>query len=88
MKPERHHQVVLFDHDGTVLDSEAITLKSAWNLTTEVACEFAGARLYELHDFVKIFVGKPYKEILVQIYANSLTTLNVCKCRISAQCFD
>ncbi|MGI2908749.1 hypothetical protein [Tolypothrix sp. VBCCA 56010] len=88
MKPERHHQVVLFDHDGTVVDSEAITLKSAWNLTTEVACEFAGARLYELHDFVKIFAGKPYKEILAQIYANSLTTLNVCKCRISAQCFD
>lgn len=76
MKPFPHHQVVLFDHDGTVVDSETTSLESAWNLTNEVACEFAGARLYSLHDFVKIFAGKPYREILAQIYADSLTTLN------------
>lgn len=68
--------MVLFDHDGTVVDSETIALKSAWRLTTEVACEFPGVRLYELHDFVKSFAGKPYREILAQIQADSLITLN------------
>ena len=76
MKPEQHLMVVLFDHDGTVVDSETIALKSAWSLTTEVAYEFPGGRLYELHDFVKSFAGKPYREILAQIYADSLITLN------------
>ena len=76
MKPEQHDKVVLFDHDGTVVDSETIALKSAWKLTTEVADEFPGARLYELDDFVKSFAGKPYREILAQIYADSLITLN------------
>lgn len=76
MKRLRHHEVVLFDHDGTVVDSETIALASAWSLTNEVAREFAGAHLYELHDFVKIFAGKPYREILAQIYAGSSTTLN------------
>ena len=76
MKPLRHDKVVLFDHDGTVVDSETIALKSAWRLTSEVAQEFAGAQHYELDDFVKSFAGKPYREILNQIYADSLTTLN------------
>jgi HAD superfamily hydrolase (TIGR01509 family) len=76
MKPFQHRQVVLFDHDGTVVDSEAITLESAWNLTTEVACEFAGGRHFSLYDFVKNFAGKPYREILTQIYADSLRTLS------------
>jgi beta-phosphoglucomutase-like phosphatase (HAD superfamily) len=43
MKPLQHEMVVLFDHDGTVVDSETIALKSAWKLTNEVAREFAGA---------------------------------------------
>ena len=68
--------VVLFDHDGTVVDSESIALESAWRLTSEVAHEFAGAHVYELDDFVKSFAGKPYREILKNIYADSLTTLN------------
>ena len=76
MKPLRHIMVVLFDHDGTVVDSETIALKSAWRLTSEVAQEFAGAQHYELDDFVKSFAGKPYREILKKIYADSLTTLN------------
>jgi hypothetical protein len=29
-----------------------------------------------LNEFVKSFAGKPYREILKQIYADSLTTLN------------
>lgn len=78
MKPLRHGMVVLFDHDGTVVDSETIALKSAWRLTDEVAREFPGAQHYELDDFVKSFAGKPYREILKQIYADSLTTLNEC----------
>lgn len=78
MKPLRHGIVVLFDHDGTVVDSETIALKSAWRLTDEVAREFPGAQHYELDNFVKSFAGKPYREILKQIYADSLTTLNEC----------
>lgn len=76
MKTLQHHKVVLFDHDGTVVDSETIALESAWRLTNEVACEFAGAQHYELEDFVKSFAGKPYREILAKIYADSVTTLN------------
>jgi len=76
MKPLRHDKVVLFDHDGTVVDSEIIALESAWRLTNEVAREFAGAQHYELEDFVKSFAGKPYRQILASIYADSLTTLN------------
>jgi HAD superfamily hydrolase (TIGR01509 family) len=68
--------VILFDHDGTVVDSETIALESAWRLTNEVAHEFAGAQQYELGDFVKNFAGKPYREILKKIYPDSLTTLN------------
>ena len=41
-----------------------------------MAREFAGAQHYELEDFVKSFAGKPYREILKKIYADSLTTLN------------
>lgn len=76
MKPQGHLMVVLFDHDGTVVDSETIALESAWRLTSEVAHEFAGAHVYDLDDFVKSFAGKPYREILKKIYAGSLTTLN------------
>ena len=76
MKPQGHDKVVLFDHDGTVVDSETIALESAWKLTNEVAREFAGAQHYELEDFVKSFAGKPYREILKKIYPDSLTTLN------------
>ena len=76
MKPLQHDLVVLFDHDGTVVDSETIALESAWRLTSEVAREFAGAQHYELEDFVKSFAGKPYREILKKIYPDSLTTLN------------
>jgi HAD superfamily hydrolase (TIGR01509 family) len=76
MKPLQHVMVVLFDHDGTVVDSETIALKSAWKLTNEVAREFAGAQHYELDEFVKSFAGKPYREILKKIYPDSLTTLN------------
>lgn len=78
MKPQGHRMVVLFDHDGTVVDSETIALKSAWRLTDEVAREFPGAQHYELDEFVKSFAGKPYREILKKIYADSLTTLNEC----------
>ena len=76
MKPLPHHKLILFDHDGTVVDSETIALESAWRLTSEVAREFAGAHVYELDEFVKSFAGKPYREILKKIYADSLTTLN------------
>ena len=76
MKRLQHHKVVLFDHDGTVVDSETIALKSAWKLTNEVALEFPGARRYDLEEFVKSFAGKPYRQILKQIYADSLTSLN------------
>jgi HAD superfamily hydrolase (TIGR01509 family) len=76
MKPLRHDKVVLFDHDGTVVDSEIIALESAWRLTNEVARDFAGAQHYELEDFVKSFAGKPYRQILASIYADSFTTLN------------
>ncbi|WP_309236617.1 HAD family phosphatase [Microcoleus sp. FACHB-672] len=68
--------MVLFDHDGTVVDSETIALKSAWKLTNEVAREFPGAQHYELEEFVKSFAGKPYREILKKIYPDSSTTLN------------
>ena len=64
MKPLQHEMVVLFDHDGTVVDSETIALKSAWKLTNEVAREFAGAQHYELEDFVKSFAGKRYRELM------------------------
>jgi HAD superfamily hydrolase (TIGR01509 family) len=77
MKPfHQHPKMVLFDHDGTVVDSETIALKSAWRLTNEVAREFPGAQHYELDEFVKSFAGKPYREILKKIYADSVTTLN------------
>src|ERR671932_231519 len=76
MKPLQPDKVVLFDHDGTVVDSETIALKSAWRLTNEVAREFPGAQHYQLEDFVKSFAGKPYREILKQIYPDSVTTLN------------
>src|SRR4028118_879850 len=77
MKPlYQHPKMVLFDHDGTVVDSETIALKSAWRLTNEVAREFPGAQHYELEDFVKSFAGKPYREILKKIYPDSLTTIN------------
>ncbi len=76
MKPLGHPKMVLFDHDGTVVDSETIALKSAWRLTNEVACEFSGAQHYELEDFVKSFAGKPYREILKNIYPDSSTTIN------------
>src|SRR4028118_952166 len=76
MKPFQHDLVVLFDHDGTVVDSETIALKSAWKLTNEVALEFSGAQHYELEDFVRSFAGKPYREILKKIYPDSSTTIN------------
>ncbi len=76
MQPFRQRRVVLFDHDGTIVDSETITLENAWNLTNEVACEITGARRYSLYDFMKIFAGKPYKEILAQIYADTSTDLS------------
>ncbi|MCU0547373.1 MAG: HAD family phosphatase [Oscillatoriaceae cyanobacterium Prado104] len=76
MKRLQRKNVVLFDHDGTVVDSETIALKSAWQLTNEVAREFPGARCYDLENFVKNFAGKPYREILKNIYAGSPTTLN------------
>jgi beta-phosphoglucomutase-like phosphatase (HAD superfamily) len=75
MKPLPHPKMVLFDHDGTVVDSETIALKSAWKLTNEVALEFSGAQHYELEDFVRSFAGKPYREILKKIYPES-TTIN------------
>jgi len=76
MKPfHQHPKMVLFDHDGTVVDSETIALESAWRLTDEVALEFPGAQHYELDEFVKNFAGKPYREILKKIYANSLNSL-------------
>lgn len=75
MKSFQSHKVILFDHDGTVVDSETIALESAWRLTSEVACEFPGAKFYDLPEFVKSFAGKPYREILAQIYANSPTKL-------------
>ncbi|MBW4681623.1 MAG: HAD family phosphatase [Microcoleus vaginatus WJT46-NPBG5] len=76
MKPLQHPKMVLFDHDGTVVDSETIALKSAWKLTNEVAREFPGAQHYELEEFVKSFAGKPYREILKKLYPDSLTSLN------------
>jgi len=76
MKSLAQHKVIFFDHDGTVVDSETIALESAWRLTFEVAREFAGAHIYELDEFVKSFAGKPYREILKKIYADSVTTLN------------
>jgi beta-phosphoglucomutase-like phosphatase (HAD superfamily) len=76
MKRFQHDLVVLFDHDGTVVDSETIALKSAWSLTNEVAREFPGAQYYDLEDFVKRFAGKPYREILKKLYPDSLTSLN------------
>ncbi|MEG4206390.1 HAD family phosphatase [Microcoleus sp. Pol7_A1] len=77
MKPlYQHPKMVLFDHDGTVVDSETIALESAWRLTNEVAREFPGAQYYELEDFVKSFAGKPYREILKKLYPDSLTSLN------------
>ncbi|MEG5050329.1 MULTISPECIES: HAD family phosphatase [unclassified Microcoleus] len=76
MKQLQHDLVVLFDHDGTVVDSETIALKSAWRLTNEVAREFPGAQYYELEDFVKCFAGKPYREILKKLYPDPLTSLN------------
>lgn len=76
MKRLQRKNVVLFDHDGTVVDSETIALKSAWKLTNEVAREFPGARCYDLENFIKNFAGKPYREILKSIYASSPTTLS------------
>lgn len=76
MKSSQPPKVVLFDHDGTVVDSEIIALKSAWKLTAEVANDFPGARFYDLPDFIKHFAGKPYREILAQIYADAPTALS------------
>jgi HAD superfamily hydrolase (TIGR01509 family) len=76
MKPLPHHKVVFFDHDGTVVDSETIALESAWRLTNEVANQYACGQQYDLHEFVKSFAGKPYREILANIYGDSVTTLN------------
>lgn len=76
MKLSQPHKVVLFDHDGTVVDSEIIALKSAWKLTAEVAADFPGARFYDLPEFIKHFAGKPYREILAQIYADAPTALS------------
>jgi beta-phosphoglucomutase-like phosphatase (HAD superfamily) len=78
MKPLAARKVVLFDHDGTVVDSETIALESAWRLTSEVAREFAGARQYNLEEFVKNFAGKPYREILKTIYADLSTAPQEC----------
>ena len=75
MKQLQHPKMILFDHDGTVVDSETIALKSAWRLTDEVAREFAGAQHYNLEEFVKSFAGKPYREILKKIYAGSSSSL-------------
>lgn len=75
MKLAQPLKVVLFDHDGTVVDSEIIALESAWELTNEVANEFPGARFYSLPEFIKCFAGKPYQAILTQIYADAPTAL-------------
>jgi HAD superfamily hydrolase (TIGR01509 family) len=76
MRSVQPHKVVLFDHDGTVVDSETIALKSAWKLTAEVLEEFPGARFYSLPEFVQSFAGKPYREILIQLYQDSSTVLS------------
>jgi HAD superfamily hydrolase (TIGR01509 family) len=76
MRSVQPHKVVLFDHDGTVVDSETIALKSAWKLTAEVLEEFPGARFYSLPEFVQSFAGKPYREILIQLYQGSSTVLS------------
>jgi HAD superfamily hydrolase (TIGR01509 family) len=70
MKLSQPRKTVFFDHDGTVVDSETIALKSAWNLTSEVAIEFPGAAFYDLSEFVKSFAGKPYRQILTSLYAD------------------
>ncbi len=69
-------KVVLFDHDGTIVDSEIVALKSAWHLTAEVARTIPGAKSYALPDFIQSFAGKPYREILAQIYADSPTAID------------
>jgi beta-phosphoglucomutase-like phosphatase (HAD superfamily) len=76
MKLLQPRKVVLFDHDGTVVDSEIIALQSAWRLTQEVTAKFPGARFYTLPDFIKSFAGKPYREILGQIYLDSPDALS------------
>ncbi|KAM3099569.1 HAD family hydrolase [Phormidesmis sp. 146-35] len=75
MQSFQPHKVVLFDHDGTVVDSEIIALKSAWQLTSEVAQAFSGAKFYDLPEFVKRFAGKPYRDILALLYADAPTAL-------------
>lgn len=76
MKSPQPRKVILFDHDGTIVNSEVVALKSAWHLTAEVASATPGARYYDLPDFVQCFAGKPYREILAQIYADSPTALD------------
>ncbi|MBW4517707.1 MAG: HAD family phosphatase [Timaviella obliquedivisa GSE-PSE-MK23-08B] len=76
MKLMQPHKVVLFDHDGTIVDSEIVALKSAWQLTTEVTTALPGAQLYDLPEFIQSFAGKPYREILTQIYVGAPTALN------------
>lgn len=76
MKLMQLRKVILFDHDGTIVDSEIVALKSAWHLTAEVASAIPGARLYDLTDFIQNFAGKPYREILTQIYVDSPTALD------------
>jgi HAD superfamily hydrolase (TIGR01509 family) len=71
MKSSQPAKAVLFDHDGTVVNSEIIALKSAWILTAEVVAEFPGAQLYDLPEFIQSFAGMPYREILLQLYQNS-----------------
>ncbi|NJR39704.1 MAG: HAD family phosphatase [Leptolyngbyaceae cyanobacterium CSU_1_4] len=69
-------KVILFDHDGTIVDSEIVALKSAWLLTTEIAATFPGAPLYDLPKFIQKFAGKPYRDILTQLYADAPTVLD------------
>jgi beta-phosphoglucomutase-like phosphatase (HAD superfamily) len=76
MKLSQPRKTVLFDHDGTVVDSETIALQTAWHLTSEVAIEFPGAAFYDLPEFVKSFAGKPYRQILTQLYADAPDVLS------------
>jgi HAD superfamily hydrolase (TIGR01509 family) len=76
MESMQLHKVVLFDHDGTVVDSEIVALKSAWQLTNEISGKTLGARIYDLPEFIQSFAGKPYREILLQVYADSPEALD------------
>jgi HAD superfamily hydrolase (TIGR01509 family) len=72
----QRRNVILFDHDGTVVDSEIVALKSAWHLTVEIAQQFPGAKHYDLQDFIQCFAGKPYREILAQVYSDAPAALS------------